>query len=252
MITMSIALIYSLISVSFVSLISLIGIFSITVNERKLKDILIFFVSFSAGAIFGDVFIHLIPEITAKGQFNIISSLSILSGIVISFIVEKIIYWRHCHLPITKNHVHRFAYMNLYGDSIHNLIDGLIIGASYLASVPIGLASTIAVVLHEIPQEIGDFAFLIHGGFSKKKALFYNFITALNAAIGTIAIFFLADNINNINSFLIPFAAGSFIYIAGSDLIPELHKEAVLKKNLIQILSFVTGIMIMLFPLFFE
>lgn len=243
--------IYSIVSVFIVSLISLIGIASFVINESKLRKVLIYFVSFSAGALFGDVFIHLLPKLSEKG-FSLNTSLYILSGIILSFILEKIICWQHCHMPITKHHVHRFAYMNLFGDIVHNFIDGLIIGASYLASLPIGIATTVAVVLHEIPQEIGDFGILLHGGFSKNKAIFYNFITALAAVVGTVTALILFNKVENINQFLISLAAGSFIYIAGSDLIPELHKEVETKKGLIQIGSFILGIVIMLLLLLLE
>jgi len=246
-----IIVIYSLLSVFFVSLISLIGLFSFPINEKNLKNILIYFISFSAGALFGDVFIHLLPEMVKQSGFTLFSSLSLLSGISISLFIEKIICWRHCHLPITKTHIHRFAYMNLFGDGVHNFIDGLIIGASYLASLPVGIATTIAVIIHEIPQEIGDFGVLLHGGFSKSKALFYNFLTALTAVVGTIISLLLFYHTKNIQNFLIPFAAGSFIYIAGSDLIPELHKEVDIKKSTVQITTFLLGIAIMMSILLF-
>ncbi|MEK6953135.1 MAG: ZIP family metal transporter, partial [Nanoarchaeota archaeon] len=173
-------------------------------------------------------------------------------GIILSFLIEKVIHWRHCHIPTSKKHPHPFAYINLLGDSVHNFIDGLIIAASYLASIPVGIATTIAVILHEIPQEIGDFGVLLHGGFTKKKALFFNFITALTAVLGALIALILSKSIEQLTIFLIPFAAGGFIYIAGSDLIPELHKEVKLSKSVLQILTFVFGILIMVLLLFLE
>lgn len=238
---------YALISVFLVSLISVIGVVSLPFNKERFKNILIYFVSFSAGALFGDTFIHLLPEATKQaGGFSLSIGLFVLCGVGISFLIEKLICWRHCHLPITENHVHRFVYMNLFGDSIHNFIDGLIIGATYLTSIPIGIATTLAIILHEIPQEIGDFAVLLHGGFSRRKAILFNFLTALTAVLGTLAALFLGSILKNPDSFLIPFAAGNFIYIAGSDLIPELHKETETAKNMIQFASFITGILVML------
>lgn len=243
---------YSLISVLIVSLISLIGIMSLPISTEKLKQLLIYMIAFSAGALFGDTFIHLLPEIVQEKGFTFNISVYILFGIAFSLFIEKIIHWRHCHLPITKTHVHPFSLMNLFGDSVHNFIDGLIIGASYLVSIPVGIATTIAVVLHEIPQEIGDFGILIHGGFSKTKALFLNFITALTSIVGVIISLLLSSKVENITLFLIPFAAGSFIYIAGSDLIPELHKECNLKKSLLQLIFFIFGVLIMLSLLLLE
>lgn len=173
----------------------------------------------------------------------------ILTGILIFFILEKIVHWRHCHLPITKKHVHRFAYMNLIGDGLHNFIDGIIIASSYILSIPAGIATTFAVFLHEIPQELGDFGVLIHGGFSRKKALLVNFITALTAVIGAIFAL-LISSIVNLEAVFISIAIGGFIYIAGSDLIPELHKEAGTRKSIIQLISFILGILIMFLLLF--
>ncbi len=237
---------YTLVSVFLISFLSLVGVFTLSISKDRLKKFLIYFISFSAGALLGDVFIHLLPEVIETYGFNLTISLFILTGILVGFFVEKVICWRHCHLPINKNHVHRYAYMNLFGDMVHNFIDGLIVGASFLASIPIGIATTSAVILHEIPQEIGDFGVLLHGGFSKTKALFYNFATALTAIIGAVVALLVSVSAKNINLFLIPFAAGSFIYIAGSDLIPELHKEEKVERSLIQILFFVLGIGIML------
>ena len=222
---------YSIASVIIVSLISVVGILALAIKEKLLKDILIYFVSFSAGALFGDVFIHLLPETIEEYGFGLNISLAILAGIAISFLLEKIICWRHCHLPINKNHVHRFAYMNLFGDFFHNLLDGLSIAISYLINIPVGIATTIAVILHEIPQEIGDFGVLLHGGFSKKKAIIYNFLTATSAIIGAFIGLTLNLYIQNISSFLIPFAAGNFIYIAGSDLIPVSYTHLTLPTN---------------------
>ncbi len=244
-------LIYTLISVFLVSLVAFVGIFTLGLKEKFLKKIIIYLVSFSAGALLGDVFIHLLPEIAEEG-LSLQTSLLVLIGIFVSFITEKIICWRHCHLPITKNHVHSFAYMNLFGDALHNFIDGLTIGLSYLVSIPVGIATTIAVFFHEIPQEIGDFGVLIHGGFKKKKALLFNFMTALTAVFGGLLALFLSTKINNLQSILLPIAAGNFIYIASSDLIPELHKEVEFKKAILQTLFLLLGVLTMAGLLIFE
>src|SRR3989344_6355820 len=138
---------YTLLSVLLVSLISFVGVFTLSMQSARLRKILIYLISFSAGALFGDAFIHLLPEAVEKSGFNLQISLSLLGGILIFFILEKIIHWQHCHMPISKEHTHPFAYVNLVGDALHNLIDGLIIGASYLAGIEVGIATTIAVVL---------------------------------------------------------------------------------------------------------
>ncbi len=248
---MAYVLFYSLISVLVVSLISLTGLLTLSIKAEKLKNLLIYLISFSAGALFGDVFIHLLPEIS-EGSLNISSSVLVLSGIVIFFVLEKIIHWQHCHMPITKHHVHPFAYTNLFGDTLHNFIDGLIIAASYFVNIQVGIATTIAVILHEIPQEIGDFGVLLHAGFSRSKALILNFVTALSAVLGALVTILLNGLVENLQFILIPIAAGGFIYIAGSDLIPELHKETKLEKSLLQLICFIIGIAIMLALLFIE
>ncbi len=237
---------YALISVIAVSLISLVGIFTLSIKAERLRKLLLYMVSFSAGALFGDAFIHLLPQIVKEVGFGIEVSIYLLMGIIVSFVIEKIIQWRHCHMPEGKDHAHPFAMMNLFGDAVHNFIDGLLIGASYLASIPVGIATTLAIVFHEIPQEIGDFGVLLHGGFTSKKALLYNFFTGLTAVFGTIVALLISTRIEHLTTILIPFAAGAFIYIAGSDLIPELHKEVEAKKSLLQLLTFVFGVLVML------
>ncbi len=243
---------YSIFSVIIVSLISFVGIFTLSVKEKRLKKFLIYLVSFSTGALLGDAFIHLLPSVVKEYGFGLSISLSVLSGIALSFVIEKFIHWRHCHNTGNGKHIHPFAIVNLYGDSIHNFIDGLIIGAGYLVSIDVGIATTIAVILHEIPQEIGDFAILLHGGFTKGKALFYNFITAITAIVGLAVSLLSGLYINNILAFLVPFSAGSLIYIAGSDLIPELHKEVAAKKSVIQFALFLLGIFTMFILLYLE
>ncbi len=243
---------YTLASVFIVSLLSLVGILTLSIKAKKLQTFLIYFVAFSAGALFGDAFIHLLPEVVEKTGFTLQISLLVLLGIVIFFFIEKIILWNHCHIPISDNHIHPFAIMNLVGDAVHNFIDGLIIGASYLINVQIGIATTIAVAFHEIPQEIGDFGVLIHGGFSKGKALLMNFLISLSAVAGAIIALITSNFVENIELYLIPIAVGGFIYIAGSDLIPELHKEFETKKAILQILAFILGIAIMIALLYSE
>jgi len=243
--------IYSLASVLIVSLISFVGVLTLSIKADKLKKILLYMVSFSAGALFGDAFIHLLPEVIEEFGFGVNISIYVLLGIGCFFIIEKFIHWRHCHIT-SEEHVHPFAMMNLVGDGVHNFIDGLIIAASYLVSIPVGIATTLAVILHELPQEIGDFGVLLHGGFSKGKALFYNFVTALTAVLGAIVSLLISSYVENITMFLIPFAAGGFIYIAGSDLIPEIHKEVEVKKSLLQFIAIVLGVLVMLLLLLLE
>jgi len=237
--------VYSLLSVVLVSLISFIGAVTLSFKQETLRKALLLLVGLSAGGLLGGAFIHLLPEAVEGVGFTVNLSLYVLAGIIFFFIMEKFIHWRHCHIPTSASHPHPFAYMNLLGDGIHNFIDGLIIGAGYLAGIPIGIATTIAVILHEIPQEIGDFGVLVHGGFRVRKALLMNFLTALTAVAGVIISLILGGFIEGIGTFLLPFAAGGFIYIAGSDLIPELHKECAPGKSAVQLLMIVLGITVM-------
>ncbi|MEK6945259.1 MAG: ZIP family metal transporter [Nanoarchaeota archaeon] len=242
---------YTLISVIIVSLVSLIGIITLSIKTERLQKFLIYLISFAAGALFADAFLHLLPGL-AKNGLGIKIPVFILTGIVIFFVIEKIVHWQHCHMPITKNHVHSLATMNLIGDGFHNFLDGLIIATSYIISVPAGIATTLAVLIHEIPQEIGDFGVLIYGGYSKKKALLVNFLSAILAVVGAVAALLLSKYISGVEELITAIAIGGFIYIAGSDLIPELHKEYSTKKALLQLLFFLIGIALIGSLLFLE
>lgn len=243
---------YTIISVLAVSIIALIGIFFLSLKSDKLEKLLVYMISFSAGALLGDAFIHLLPEAVELSGFSLTVSFSVLAGIGFSFTAEKVIHWRHCHHPTTQKHPHHLSKMNLVGEGVHNFIDGIIIATSYLISIPVGIATTIAVVFHEIPQEISDFGVLVYGGYSKTKALLANFLIALTAILGAVITLLIGIKSQNLLIFLIPFAAGNFIYIAGSDLIPELHKETRLRVSIPQLLLFILGILVMLVLIFLE
>jgi len=236
---------YAFVSVLLVSLVSLIGVTTLSLQTNKLKRVVLYLVSFAAGALLGDVFLHLLPELIEEAGFSLGLAFTALGGIGVSFVIEKFVHWRHCHIPHSKEHPHPFAVMNLVGDGVHNFIDGIVVGASYLASVPVGIATTIAVFLHEIPQEIGDFGVLLHGGFSKGRALFLNFLLALTALLGVIVVFVLGSRVEGILPFAIAFAGGAFLYIAGSDLIPELHKESRFLQSFVQLLCLIAGVAVM-------
>jgi len=234
-------------SVVVISLISLIGAVTLSLNKTKLRAMLLFMVSFAVGGLFGDAFIHLLPQSFEVLGANLKTSLYILGGIFIFFILEKFIRWRHCHIPTSKDHVHPVAVLNLIGDGVHNMLDGMIVAGSFAVSVPIGIATTLAVILHEIPQEIGDFGILIHSGISVKRALFLNFISALTAIVGAVMALALESRVKGFAAYLLPITAGGFLYIGGSDLIPELHKEDHVKisTSLVQLAAIVLGIGIM-------
>lgn len=237
--------VYTIASVVGISLLSLVGVLALYIKQDILSKALVFLVSFSAGALLGDALIHLIPEAVEEAGFTLTVSLGVISGIVVFFILEKFIYWHHCH-DLTCEHGQRpYAYMNLIGDGVHNLIDGMIIAGSFMADVTLGISTTIAVALHEIPQELGDYGVLVHGGFSRLKAISFNFISALLSIIGALFTLAVGSALDGLTVYLVPFTAGGFIYIAGSDLIPELHKEHRLKSSTVQLVGIIMGIGVM-------
>lgn len=226
-----------------VSLISLIGIFSLLLKEGLLNKLLLILIGFSAGGLIGGAFLHLMPEALEEAPSQVVFSYFIV-GFIAFFILEKYLHWRHCHEGVCS--VHAFTYLNLFGDGIHNFIDGLVIGASFLVNVHFGIVTTLVIIMHEIPQEIGDFGVLVYGGFSKLKALFCNFLTALTCILGTVAGYFISEHMHDFSSFLLPFTAGGFLYIAACDLVPELHKQEDLKKSALSMLAFLCGILFIL------
>jgi zinc and cadmium transporter len=237
--------------------VSFVGLFTFKIKEEKMSRVLVYLISIAAGALFGDVFIHLIPEISETSGFTINVSLSFLVGVLIFFILEKVIHSQHYHghdhghenkkNKMKKKEIQPFAYMSLIVSSLHNFLDGLIITAAYIVSIPAGIGTTFAVLLHEVPHELGSFSILVHGGFSRKKALLINFISGLFGFLGVLVALILANQIDKIQTILIPVAAGGLLYIAGSDLIPELHKESSnTKSSFLQILMLVLGMAIML------
>ena len=244
--------IYTLAAVFLVSLISFAGILTISIKLEVLKKILMFLVSLSAGALLGGAFFHLIPEATEKAGCTLGVATFILAGILVFFVLEKVICWRHCHIPTSDEHPHSFAFMNLIGDAFHNFIDGMVIAGTFLVSIPLGISTTLAVAFHEIPQEIGDFGVLVHGGFGRFKALLLNFASALTAVVGALVVLALNVKIEAVTAFLVPFTAGGFIYIASSDLMPEMKKDIRPLNSLVQIIFLLLGLGIMLSLVLFE
>jgi len=234
--------IWIIVSVLVVCILSLAGIFALILRSKSLNKILLGMVGFSAGALMGGAFLHLLPE-SLNETNSMTVGLFLLIGFSTFFIIERVLHWHHCHKG--KCEVHTLSYMNLMGDAVHNFIDGLIISISYIADIRLGIVSTIAIIAHEIPQEIGDFGVLVYGGFSKSKALLYNFISASTAIAGALIGYFLSGAVTGIIPSILPFAAGGFIYIAASDLIPELHKEPDIKKSLASFGFFILGMLLM-------
>lgn len=234
---------YILISSLLLSFFALLGVFSLAWRKKSGEQILFFFVSLSAGTLMGGAFLHLMPEGIEKlppERFFIM----VLVSFILFYFIEKILHWHHCHEE-GKCAVHSFGYMSLIGDSIHNFIDGLIIAATFLVDVKLGVATTVAIGFHEIPQEIGDFAILLYAGVKKGRALIFNFLVALTIVIGGMVGYFLALRAENMIAYFLPLAAGGFLYVSTSDLIPEIRKERDVKKSLMSFGIFLIGLGIM-------
>lgn len=239
----------SLIASFIVSLISFVGLLLLFIKKDIIKKITLFLVSFAVGGLLGDAFIHLIPE-SFESNLSIPPSILILIGLLLFFVLEKFLLWHHCHEVDCQQDSKHIITLNLVGDSVHNFIDGALIAASFNISYLVGFTTTIAVILHEIPQEIGDFGIMIHHGLSVGKTAFYNFISALTSILGVAVIYLLNFDFS---SYLIPVTAGGFIYLAVADLIPELHRhDTKISTSAIQLLCILVGISLMYGLLFLE
>ncbi len=250
-------------SVVLVSLVSLAGIFTLSLGRAHLERIMFLLVSFAVGAMLSGALLHLIPRAYDQLEDGTLIGALVLAGVLSFFVMEKFLHWRHHHgMPDEKDvdssghhHGHHksvapFATMNLLGDAVHNLIDGMIVAAAYLVSIPAGIVTTLAVMLHEIPQEIGDFGVLVFGGYSPRKALLYNFLSGLVGVVGAVAALVIGAHVESFADYLLPITAGAFIYIAGSDLIPELnlrHSHSA-GQSAMQLVMMVLGASIMLLP----
>lgn len=223
-------------------LIGLVGAISLFLKEKFFRKIIIVLVAFSAGALLSGALFHLLAE--SLEHLEVMQSFGYLMvGFVLFFVIERFLHWHHCHEGVCK--VHPYSYLILFGDGVHNFIDGIIMAASFMINVPFGIITTLLIIGHEIPQELGDFAILVHGGMGKYKALIFNYISQLTCVIGGIVGFVLSNISKELIPFMLSFAAGGFIYIAASDLIPELHKEPEMKKSMTSFAFFIIGIMFM-------
>jgi len=243
---------YALLSTILVSLISLVGLVSLSLKEGFIRDYIFLFVSVAVGALLGDAFIHLIPESFGELASGTSVGLLVITGLFLFFILEKFLHWHHHSDDTKERHIHPVGNLILFSDGVHNFIDGIVIGVSFLISVPVGIATTLAVILHEIPQEIGDFAVLLHAGYTKRRALWLNFLSALTAILGTLVAFVFGEMGESFMVWVLPVAAGGFIYIAATDLIPELHKTKVVRDSVLQFVCLAVGVALMFALTFLE
>ncbi len=241
------AILPTLVSILLVSLVSFVGVVTLALGRERLNRSLFILVSLAVGALLGDVFVHIIPESYEELGDPTLVSLLVIAGILAFFILEKSLHWHHEHTDEhAEEHQHPLGRLVIVSDGVHNFIDGLLIAASYLVSIEIGIATTIAVVLHEIPQEIGNFGVLLHAGYSRSKALWYNFLSALTAFAGAGVALFLESATETFALWLLPITAGGFIYIALSDLIPELNKDRSALRGSLQVIAIIIGVLAMI------
>jgi len=264
-------------SVLLIGLISLAGVFTLSLGKARLERALFLLVAFAVGAMLGGALLHLLPEAYERLGSGPRTGALALAGVMGFFVLEKFLHWHHQHgAPEAiegasghghgHSHGHRhaldgdaaagapFATLNLVGSVAHNFIDGAIVAAAYLVSVPTGLVTTLAVVLHEIPQEIGNFGVLVYAGYTPRKALLYNFLTSLSGLAGAVLAFFVGEQLPAFSDALLPLTAGAFLYIAGSDLIPELNRRHSYpaSKSVGQLLMMGLGVAVMALGLMLE
>jgi len=235
------------ISVIIVSLLSVIFAIPFLLKKKISQKTLLFLLSISVGVLLTTVFVDFLPEFTEHG-YTLQVALFILAGFFVMFILEKFVHYHHGKKCEQKNvghgHAYNLAPVNLIGDAIHNFIDGLVIAGSYAVNVTVGIAATIAIIFHEIPQEIADFGVLLYSGLSKKRALFFNFLSAIAAVLGAAVGILLIGRIHGFTEFILPFAAGNFIYIAAANLVPQLHRHCKLKDTIVHVLAMILGVAI--------
>ena len=235
----------TLIAVVGVSLLSFVGVVVLLVRERLLRQLIPILVSFAVGALLGDALLHIIPELSETGGVTPELAFVMVGGIVGFFVLEKFIHWHHALNFSSRPAIHPVALANMVGDGVHNFVDGAIIAGAFLASIPLGTTTALAVALHEIPQEIGDLGVLVHAGVKPRRALQFNFLSGLTAVLGGVLTLILADAVTGLERPLLAMTAGAFIYIAGADLIPELHRETNVWTSTVQFLAMVGGFAVM-------
>lgn len=234
---------YSILSVVVVSLIALIGIVALILHDSFFKKIQTLLVSFAVGTLIGGAVLHILPE-SLEHDHDRISAIFVLISILAFFILEKVLKILG-HKHGANNSIKTFGPLNLFADALHNFLDGILIAAAYSVDIHTGMVATIAVLAHELPQEIGDFAVLVQAGYSKTRALVYNLLSALTSIIGCVLVLLLPNFGKEITHYILPLAAGGFLYIALADLIPELNTNSSPKRSIFQVIFMIVGMILM-------
>lgn len=210
-------------------------------------------ISYAIGALLGAVFLEILPHAFESASNVEAMTATILLGILLFFILEKLVLWRHCHGDECEAHtdaphshdIHdhgRSGLMIMVGDTFHNFVDGILIAAAFMADINLGLVTALAIIAHEIPQEVGDFLILLHSGYSKKQALFFNLASSLATVLGGLLAYFALQTVQEWVPIILGLAAASMIYVAVADLIPGLHKRTALKETVYQVILIALGI----------
>ena len=213
-------------------------------------------VSYAIGALLGAVFLEILPEAIKLSNNITLLSATILGGILLFFTLEKLMIWRHCHHDHCEVHDHeahenqagehgahgRSGSMIMVGDTFHNFVDGIIIAAAFLTDIHLGIVTSLAIIAHEIPQEVGDFMILLHSGYSKAQALLLNLVSSLATLLGGVLAYYALQSMQGIVPILLALAAASMIYVAVADLIPGLHKRTALRDTVEQVALIALGI----------
>lgn len=237
---------YAILSTLAVSAISLIGIALFAVKSNQLQKALLLLISFSVGAMLGNSFFYLIPESYSHIESFRTTSWLIVGGFMMFFLIEQLLHKHQSEPDSTHNARPKpYGYLSLYADGIHNFTDGVLIGAAWIFSPELGAATTLTVMLHEIPQEISDFGILLKAGFSKNRALLYNFLAASTAILGTLIALWLGSRVERFSMYILPLAAGGFVYLAAINLLPEVLKQTTKKSWLIHSLFILLGVALM-------
>jgi zinc and cadmium transporter len=236
---------YTILATLVAFLSSFVGIFTISLNEKTLHKVLAVLIAYSAGTILGAALFDLLPEAVKLVDEALVYPI-IAFGFVFFLLLERTIYWYHGHgheheFEQEEEDTKSFAYLNLIGDFIHNFIDGMIIAASFVNSVPVGIAATIAVIFHELPQEMGDYGILVYAGIERRRALLLNGAAALSVVIGGLFGSFFINSVENLEGYMVAFSAGAFLFLSASELIPEMQEERDRGKALIQLVVLILG-----------